>query len=141
MRHCDGYGSSPVEAGLLREGDAKRIARGDTEGVSEIGQSTINPKQYYANPAHGGNKKVENFKDSVKRDNAPVATSAIDPSHLPSNYKLVGAVLGMRLFSATRAAEDVQRAKNKGWQTFIITAPERKVPVIYDKTTNPNPTF
>jgi RHS repeat-associated protein len=141
VRHGDGYGSSPVEAGLLREQDAKKIARGDTEGVSEIGRDKANPNQFWANPAHDGNKKVENFKDKVKRDNAPVATSAIDPSHLPSNYRFVGAVLAMRLFSAQRAAEDIQRAKDHGWQTFIITAPERKVPVVYDKNTNPNPTF
>lgn len=141
VRHGDGYGSSAVEAGLQREGDAKKIARGDTEGVTEIGQDMTNPRQFYAPRAHDGNKEVSNFKDDVKKDNAPVATSVIDSSHLPPNYKLVGGVVAYRLFSPSRAHEDIQRAKNHHWRTFIMTAPERKVPVIYDKYTSPNPTF
>ena len=141
VRRGDGYGASPVEAGLQREGDAKKIARGDTEGVTEIGHDKTNPGQFYSPPAHGGNKEVSNFKDDVKKDNAPVATSVIDSSHLPRNYKLVGGVVAYRLFSSSRAAEDIQRAKNHGWRTFIMTAPERKVPVIYDKYTSPNPVF
>jgi RHS repeat-associated protein len=141
VRHGDGYGSSPVEAGLQREGDAKKIARGDSEGVTEIGQDQTNPRQFYSPPAHGGNKEVSNFTDGVKKDKAPVAVSYVDPARLPNNYKLVGGVVGYRLFSAGRAREDIQRAKNAGLRTFIMTAPERKVPVIYDKYTDPNPTF
>jgi hypothetical protein len=141
VRHGDGYGSSAVEAGLQREGDAKKIARGDSEGVTEIGQDTTNPRQFYSPPAHGGNKEVSNFKDDVKKDKAPVAFSYVDPARLPNNYKLVGGVVGYRLFSPGRAREDIQRAKNAGWRTFIMTAPERKVPVIYDKYTSPNPVF
>jgi RHS repeat-associated protein len=141
VRHGDGYGSSAVEAGLTREGDAKKIARGDTEGVTEIGQDTTNPRQFYSPPAHGGNKEVSNLKDKVKTDNAPVATSWIDPARLPANYKIVGGVVAYRLFAASRAKEDIQRAKNAGYRTFIMTAPERKVPVVYDKYNSPNPTF
>jgi hypothetical protein len=141
VRHGDGYGSSAKEAGLSREPTAKKIARGPTEAVCEIGRDRENPKQYYANPPRDGNAEVENFRDNVKKDDAPVATSTIDPSRLPGRYTFVGAVLGMRLFSAQRAREDIQRAKNGHYETLIITAPNRKVPVIYDKNTNPNPTF
>jgi hypothetical protein len=81
------------------------------------------------------------IRDEIKKDNAPVATSGIDPSRLPGKYTFVGAVLGMRLFSPQRAREDIQRAKNNHYETLIITAPNRKVPVINDKNTNPNPTF
>jgi RHS repeat-associated protein len=141
VRQGDGYSSSPVDAALQREQDAKKIARGDTEGVVEIGQDKTNPRQFYATVAHDGNKDPSNFKDKVKQDNAPVATSWIDPAHLPKNYTLVGGLIAHRLYSTGRAGEDIQRAKDHNWRTFIVTAPERKVPVIYDKYTSPNPKF
>jgi hypothetical protein len=112
-----------------------------TEAVCEIGRDKENPKQYYADRPRDGDPEVKNFRDEIKRDNAPVATSGIDPSRLPGKYTFVGAVLGMRLFSPQRAREDIQRAKKNHYETLIITAPNRKVPVIYDKNTNPNPIF
>jgi hypothetical protein len=95
----------------------------------------------YSSWTPSANKGSSNFKDDVKKDKAPVAVSYVDPARLPNNYKLVGGVVGYRLFSPGRAREDIQRAKNAGWRTFIMTAPERKVPVIYDKYTSPHPVF
>ncbi|MGI8819670.1 MAG: RHS repeat-associated core domain-containing protein [Chthoniobacterales bacterium] len=141
VRHGDGYGSSAIEAGLMREGDAKKIAHGVTEGVAEIGQSEINPNQFYATPARGGNPGSSNYKDSVKKNDGYVATSVINSANLPPHYKLVGGVLAHRYFTSSRAGEDIQRAKNNHWQTFIITSPQLRSPVIYDKDTHPNPSY
>lgn len=141
LKHGDGYGSSALEAGLTRLEDANKIARADTEGVAEIGREKTNPRQFYATVAHEGNKGSSNFRDGVKTDNGQVATSVVDPAHLPKNYELVGAVLAHRYFTSSRAAQDIQRAKNHHWQTFIVTGPQRKSPVIYDKDTNPNPSY